>query len=142
VIPALAGQIYAMPGMQTQLNLKADKPGRFGGLNTQFNGSGFHEQHFNAVAMASADFDAWLARVRTTGVALNAASYAVLSRPSSAAIAVSALGTPAMPPEVLYFNSVAPDHFAAVMHKYMSGSPVTLGQQPGALLYPSLGSKR
>ena len=141
MIPALGGQIYVMPGMQTQLNLRADKPGRFGGLNTQFNGSGFQDQRFSAVAMAPTDFDAWVEQVRRAGVPLNAASYAVLGRPSTPAIAARALGTPAMPPEVLYFKSVTPDLFAAVMHKYMSGKPVMSTQQPGAPGYQSPGLK-
>ena len=141
MVPALGGQIYAMPGMQTQLNLQADKPGRFGGLNTQFNGSGFQDQRFSAVAMAPADFDAWVGQVRRAGVPLDAASYAVLGRRSTPATAARALGTPAMPPEVLYFKSVTPDLFAAVMHKYMSGKPVLPAQQPGTPAYRPPGLK-
>ncbi|MCP4406393.1 MAG: ubiquinol oxidase subunit II, partial [Gammaproteobacteria bacterium] len=39
-IPALGGQIYAMAGMQTQLHLLADEPGRFVGKNMQYSGDG------------------------------------------------------------------------------------------------------
>ena len=56
LVSALAGQIYTMPGMETQLHLKADHPGVFEGENTQFNGIGFTEQKFNAVAMSQQDF--------------------------------------------------------------------------------------
>ena len=44
LIPQLAGQIYAMPGMTTQLNLAASRPGVYRGENTQFNGQGFPER--------------------------------------------------------------------------------------------------
>ncbi|HSW71020.1 MAG TPA: ubiquinol oxidase subunit II, partial [Gammaproteobacteria bacterium] len=40
-IPQLGGQIYAMAGMQTQLHLIADLPGRYRGLATNFSGEGF-----------------------------------------------------------------------------------------------------
>src|SRR5918994_4442401 len=81
-IPALGGQIYAMAGMQTQLNLRADAPGRFVGRNTQYSGDGFSDQHFAAVAMSEQDFDAWVNQVRQSPKRLDAASYAGLAKPS------------------------------------------------------------
>ena len=47
LIPQLAGQIYAMAGMTTQLNLAASRPGVYRGENTQFNGTGFQNEKFN-----------------------------------------------------------------------------------------------
>ncbi|WP_428333361.1 cytochrome ubiquinol oxidase subunit II [Novosphingobium sp.] len=64
MVPQLAGQIYAMPGMTTQLNLAASRAGIFHGENTQFNGKGFQAEKFNVVARAPADYANWLARVR------------------------------------------------------------------------------
>ena len=52
LIPALGGQIYAMAGMETRLHLLADQPGEFHGRNTQFSGSGFANQHFEARAVS------------------------------------------------------------------------------------------
>ena len=54
-IPALGGQIYAMAGMQTRLHLLADAPGRFTGRNIQYSGSGFSDQHFEAMATSPPD---------------------------------------------------------------------------------------
>ncbi len=71
-IPALGGQIYAMAGMQTQLNLRANEPGRFVGRNTQYSGRGFADQHFAAVAMTPADFDAWVTQVGQSPQTLDA----------------------------------------------------------------------
>ena len=107
-LPALGGQIYAMAGMQTQLNLIAGAPGRFVGRNTQYSGDGFADQHFAAIAMDQHDFDAWVEKVRQDGTALDAATYAELAKP-----------TIAQP--VTYFSTVAPHLFATIIGKYDSG---------------------
>ena len=39
-VPALAGQIYAMPGMETQLHAVFDQPGNFTGFSANFSGAG------------------------------------------------------------------------------------------------------
>ncbi|MGH7048941.1 MAG: ubiquinol oxidase subunit II, partial [Stellaceae bacterium] len=70
LIPALGSQIYAMGGMVTQLHLEAAKPGRFMGENTMYNGNGFHQQRFTAVAMAPIDFQAWVRKARADGIPL------------------------------------------------------------------------
>jgi cytochrome o ubiquinol oxidase subunit II len=104
-IPALAGQIYAMAGMQTQLNLRASEPGRFVGRNTQYSGRGFADQHFAAVAMTAADFDAWLTRVGQSPAKLDAATYAELVKPSAAY-------------PVAYYSAVEAGLFDGIMQKY------------------------
>lgn len=81
IIPGLGGQIYAMGGMQTQLNLQADDPGTFAGRNTQFSGSGFPDQHFKAIALKREDFDAWVETVRRSPDKLDADAYARLAKP-------------------------------------------------------------
>ena len=58
LIPQLAGQIYAMAGMTTQLNLAASRPGTYRGENTQFNGTGFQNEKFNVIALPPADYAA------------------------------------------------------------------------------------
>jgi cytochrome o ubiquinol oxidase subunit 2 len=82
-IPALGGQIFAMAGMETRLNLLADAPGRFVGQNTQYSGSGFSDQHFEAIAASQEDFDAWVAKVKQSPDRLDAATYRALALPSS-----------------------------------------------------------
>lgn len=78
LIPRLAGQIYAMPGMRTQLNLAADRPGIYRGANVQFNGAGFQDQRFDVVALPPAAYENWLARVRNLARPLDAVAYAGL----------------------------------------------------------------
>ena len=82
LVPRLAGQIYAMPGMRTQLNLAADHAGVYRGANVQYNGAGFQDQRFDVVALPPADYLRWLARVRGSARPLDEASYAALSRRS------------------------------------------------------------
>ncbi|MGM0562387.1 MAG: ubiquinol oxidase subunit II [Pseudomonadota bacterium] len=82
-IPALAGQIYAMAGMQTRLNLLADAPGTFTGRNVQYSGDGFSGQHFKAIAQTGEDFQDWVEQARQASDSLDADSYKALAKPSS-----------------------------------------------------------
>ena len=63
-VPQLGSQIYTMPGMATQLNLLADKPGAYQGLSAQFSGDGFADMRFTVTAVPAGDFDGWVAKVR------------------------------------------------------------------------------
>lgn len=139
-IGALAGQIYVMPGMTTALHVMADHPGTFLGENMQFSGTGFADQKFQATAMTSADFDAWVAMVRAEGRPLDAATYAVLAAPSTKAQAQAALAVPARPGGVIYFNSIPADFLAAVRGRYTSGKPVDATRQPGSPTYQKRGA--
>eukprot|EP00456_Euglypha_rotunda_P042813 TRINITY_DN33431_c0_g2_i3.p1 TRINITY_DN33431_c0_g2~~TRINITY_DN33431_c0_g2_i3.p1 ORF type:complete len:325 (-),score=91.20 TRINITY_DN33431_c0_g2_i3:134-1108(-) len=59
-VPELAGQIYAMPGMKTQLHAVANKPVASTGFSANFSGAGFTHMRFGYKAMDRAGFDAWL----------------------------------------------------------------------------------
>ena len=82
LFPQLAGQIFAMAGMTTQLNIAADRPGTYRGENTQYNGEGFQRQKFPARALSGPDYDRWLAGVKTNGSMLDRAGYAKLAHRS------------------------------------------------------------
>ncbi|TNE34397.1 MAG: hypothetical protein EP348_11005 [Alphaproteobacteria bacterium] len=135
MVPALAGQIYAMPGMITKLHFSAPAPGTFFGENTQFNGTGFTGQKFAAKAMSEVDFESWVGQVKSTGLPLDQKAYATLGKRGTRAEAVAALGANGMPSGVLYFNSVDPAMFRQILHKYHSGAPVPPAAQPGAKDY-------
>jgi cytochrome o ubiquinol oxidase subunit II len=94
MIPQLSGQIYAMAGMTTQLNLAASRPGVYRGENTQFNGAGFQNEKFDVTALPPADYDRWVARVRGSDHPLDDAAYADLSRQSSPAQPVTFSSVP------------------------------------------------
>lgn len=81
-IPSLAGQIYAMPGMQTQLHAVINKPGEYDGFSANYSGAGFSGMKFKFKGLQAADFDQWVAGVRANSGQLNRTSYTDLARPS------------------------------------------------------------
>lgn len=83
-IPALGGQIYAMAGMETRLNLLADRAGTFPGRNTMFSGDGFSAQTFAAEAVDAAGYSAFLAEARASSAALDEAGFETLAAPTIA----------------------------------------------------------
>jgi cytochrome o ubiquinol oxidase subunit 2 len=81
-IPQLGSMIYTMNGMRTQLNLRADAPGTFHGLSSNYSGDGFADMHFDVQAVPAEQFAAWVERTRSTGPTLDAASYTALAKRS------------------------------------------------------------
>ena len=120
-IPSLGSQIYAMAGMVTRLNLKAQATGSFMGENTQYNGEGFQQQHFSAIAMSPDDFKAWVQRVRTTGIPLTADVYGIISKRSEFADMRQALNAQNMPNGTVYFRDVDPSLFINIVASFHGG---------------------
>jgi cytochrome o ubiquinol oxidase subunit II len=104
-VPALAGQIYMMAGMETRLNLSAHAPGQFTGRNTQYSGAGFSDQNFQVRAVSSSEFESWVAAARQTARPLDGVAYAALAQPSSKV-------------PVSTYSEVAPGLFASIIAKY------------------------
>ena len=102
-VPALAGQIYAMPGMQTVLHAVANKPGNFEGFSANYSGAGFSNMRFRFHALDKAGFDQWVAKVKASGAKLDRATYVKLEQPSEK-----------VPP--LYFAGVEPKLFHAALN--------------------------
>jgi cytochrome o ubiquinol oxidase subunit 2 len=82
-IPALAGQIYAMPGMQTQLHAVVNRPGVYEGLSANYSGAGFSGMHFKFKGMSAADFQRWTQSVKASGQGRSRQGYLALARPSA-----------------------------------------------------------
>ncbi|MFP3543503.1 ubiquinol oxidase subunit II [Rhizobium sp. SIMBA_035] len=81
-IPALAGQIYAMPGMQTRLHAVINKEGEYEGFSANYSGDGFSHMRFKFHGLNQQGFDDWVARVKSQGTALNRDTYLKLEKPS------------------------------------------------------------
>jgi cytochrome o ubiquinol oxidase subunit II len=81
-IPALAGQIYAMPGMETSLHAVVNKEGTYKGFSANYSGAGFSGMHFDFHGLTTDGFDAWIARAKASGAALGRSDYLTLERPS------------------------------------------------------------
>ncbi|MFW2853874.1 ubiquinol oxidase subunit II [Sphingomonas sp. TX0543] len=80
--PTLAGMIYAMPGMKSELNAVLNKPGDSWGYSGNYTGRGYSDMRFQLRGMSQADFTSWVAGVKKGGGALNAADYLKLEVPS------------------------------------------------------------
>jgi len=81
-IPALAGQVYTMAGMQTQLHAVINAAGTYKGFSSNYSGAGFSGMHFQFHGMEEADFDGWVARVQASEQALSRVTYLQLEAPS------------------------------------------------------------
>jgi cytochrome o ubiquinol oxidase subunit 2 len=83
-VPELGSQIYTMPGMTTQLNLRADQAGTYKGLSAQFSGDGFSDMRFEVAALPADQFTGWVESAKAQGRTLDPAAYATLAQPSKA----------------------------------------------------------
>lgn len=82
-VPALAGMIYAMPGMETKLHAVINEEGQYEGFSTNYSGDGFSHMRFKFFGLEQAGFDEWVQLVKTRGTALNRDAYLRLEKPSS-----------------------------------------------------------
>ncbi|TAN05479.1 MAG: ubiquinol oxidase subunit II [Rhodanobacteraceae bacterium] len=103
-VPALAGQIYTMPGMQTQLHAVINKPGSYRGFSANYSGEGFTDMRFKFLGMSQADFSQWVAKVRSSGQSLDTASYEQLAKPERNA-------------PVGYYAHFQPDLFQRILNR-------------------------
>lgn len=81
-VPALAGQIYAMAGMQTELNAVINEPGTYEGFSANYSGAGFSQMRFDFHGLSSEEFDAWVEQVQAEGDLLDRDTLTVLDEKS------------------------------------------------------------
>ena len=91
-IPALSGQIYAMAGMQTHLNLLADETSPaegYRGFSSNYSGYGFSQMRFRAHSVTDAQFAEWVSAIQAgngTSVNPNAVQKTVLDQAEFASL--------------------------------------------------------
>src|SRR5690606_27047394 len=103
-IPALAGQIYAMPGMQTRLHAVINHPGVYDGFSANYSGAGFSQMRFKFHGLSQAEFDQWVQAGKASGNTLDRAAYLRLEQPSVAAPAQR-------------YGAVDPDLYGAIVDR-------------------------
>ena len=113
-IPQLGSQMYAMAGMQTQLNLLADEPGTYTGQNQEFSGEGYADMHFQVTVNSSEQFEEWVKKVKGSSDKLDLARYEELSKPTKGGLEI-------------HFASVGPNLFEYILNTYMGW----MGNMPG-----------
>lgn len=113
-IPALAGQIYAMPGMQTELNAVINKPGEFEGFSANYSGAGFSGMRFKFHGLSTGDFDKWVQKAKSgNGGQLSRDAYMKLEQPSER--------DPAR-----QFSTVAPGLFDAIVNRCVESNKMCM----------------
>jgi cytochrome o ubiquinol oxidase subunit 2 len=114
-IPALAGQIYAMPGMETKLHAVMNHPGNYEGFSANYSGEGFSHMRFRFHGMSQADFDSWVAQTRASGKTLQRADYLELERPSEKE-------------PVRHYATVAPGLYKAILNRCVDTSKMCMDE--------------
>ncbi len=79
-IPALAGQIYAMAGMETKLHAVINEAGTYQGFSANYSGLGFSGMYFDFHGMDETGFDGWVDSVRNSAEQLDGDEYLQLER--------------------------------------------------------------
>lgn len=103
-IPALAGQIYTMAGMQTQLHAVINQAGTYKGFSANYSGAGFSWMNFKFHGYDTADFDQWVQRVRQSNLTLDRVGYLQLEAPSERE-------------PVRYYGSVSDGLYGAILNR-------------------------
>ena len=114
-IPALAGQIYAMPGMETKLHAVINKAGEYEGFSANFSGDGFSHMRFKFHGLADAEFDKWVANAKGAGGQLDRSGYLKLEKPSERE-------------PVQRWASVSPDLFHAILNRCVEPGKMCMHQ--------------
>ncbi|MDF2940574.1 MAG: cyoA [Gammaproteobacteria bacterium] len=109
-IQQLAGQIYAMAGMQTKLHLLANETGDYYGRSVSFSGDGFSGMTFDAKVVTQDQFNQWVKTSQQSPNKLTMSAYNQLAQPSE--------NNP-----VQYFSAPADGLFNNIMMKYMMPMP-------------------
>ncbi|WP_342250987.1 ubiquinol oxidase subunit II [Sphingomonas sp. OTU376] len=81
--PTLAGMIYAMPTMKSELHAVLNKAGDSWGYSGNYTGAGYSDMRFKLRGIDKAGFEKWVAEAKASGKALDTATYLTLARPSA-----------------------------------------------------------
>jgi cytochrome o ubiquinol oxidase subunit II len=108
-VPQLAGQIYAMSGMDTQLHLEASQVGTYNGSSANISGDGFAGMKFQVQAVSAGDYSKWVNSIKqSSDKFLSTSNYEQLARPSE--------NNPHSD-----YSGVSSDLYDTVINKYMTG---------------------
>lgn len=114
-IPALAGQIYAMPGMETKLNAVINKPGDYRGFSANYSGAGFSGMRFGFHGLSDAGFQAWVAKAKDGRSELDRVTYLQLEQPSE--------NQP-----VSHYSTVDSDLYKAILNRCVAPGSMCMGE--------------
>ncbi|SNX28073.1 cytochrome bo3 quinol oxidase subunit 2 [Polynucleobacter meluiroseus] len=114
-IPSLAGQIYAMPGMETKLHAVMNEPGEYEGFSSNYSGAGYSHMRFKFLGLSQPDFDKWVQAGKASKNALSRESYLELVKPS-------------IKDPVSFYGSVSPELYDAVINRCVDSKDMCQNQ--------------
>lgn len=114
-VPELAGMVYAMPGMQTQLHAVINRAGTYDGFSANYSGAGFSQMRFKFLGLDEAGFAKWVDGNRGAGATLDRAAYLALEQPSQRE-------------PVRRYAQVEPGLYGAVLNRCVDGAKMCLHQ--------------
>ena len=114
-VPALAGMVYTMPGMQTELNAIINKVGTWEGFSANYSGEGFSKMRFKFRGLSDADFQRWVAQAKQGDAVLDRSAYLALEQPGVAA-------------SVQRYAQVDRDLFDAAVNRCVERGKLCMGQ--------------
>ncbi len=114
-VPALAGMIYTMPGMETQLHAVINKEGVYDGISAHYSGAGFSDMRFKFHGVSNDDFARWVESNKAGGQALTRDDYLKLEQPSTKE-------------PVRRFASVEPGLWSAIVDRCVDGKKMCASQ--------------
>lgn len=115
-IPTLAGMIYTMPGMQTELNAVLNKTGDYQGLSANFSGDGFSHMKFAYKGVSTEEFNAWVQEMKANTAVLDRADYLVLEKPTAKEA-------------VRHYGQVEPALFNRILNRCVAEGTMCMNQQ-------------
>ena len=114
-IPALAGQIYAMPGMETKLHAVMNQTGEYDGFSANYSGAGFSNMRFKFHGVNAADFERWVQSAKDSGNTLGREQYLALEKPSQREPAKR-------------YASVAPQLYERILNRCVDANKMCMAQ--------------
>jgi len=115
-IPALAGMVYTMPSMETQLNAVMNKVGVYDGFSANYSGAGFSDMRFKYHGVSQGDFDAWVAKTKASSSALTRAEFTALDKPT-------------IKHPIMHFGTVDQDLYSRILNRCVADGTTCMNVQ-------------
>ena len=115
-IPALAGMVYTMPSMETQLNAVMNKVGVYDGFSANYSGAGFSQMRFKYHGVSQGDFDAWVAKTKASTAKLDRAEFIALDKPT-------------IKHPIMHFGTVDADLYSRILNRCVVDGKVCMNVQ-------------
>lgn len=114
-IPALAGQIYSMAGMETKLHAVINEEGIYDGFSGNYSGEGFSHMRFKFHGLSQEGFDNWVNDVKADENFLGRSQYLELEKPS-------------IDEPVHHFSAVDPELYTAILNMCVDQSKMCMNE--------------